>query len=367
MTPDGKGRQGARRLTAVRFARRLIARAPLQAILVGLVSTAAIAAGAAGHAVAAGERRELERQASRRYGTVAVMLLEEAGEQALPRVAGARRELVPIGDNLAAELAGAASAHDVKLIERTEGGAYSDERGVTSFIAIGPDDPATVTLRPDAAEARYRIAVQTDGRSMWHEVPRQALLGVTPDDTLALDSAWIIGMTAASRNVLVAWAPEISPFALAYELNERIAAIHPALRAVAWPEEVGVARYAAPTAAELVRPLLLAIAAAAVAGITVVAARSRAGDIAVLRTIGYDTAFIRRAYLYECAIASAGAALLVLGSLVAATAVGVPNLLDAPVRRTIAAGALLPPLSAFVVLRTATSVPLIVLKRDAGA
>ena len=89
-------------------------------------------------------------------------------------------------------------------------------------------------------------------------------------------------------------------------------------------------------------------------------------DVVLLRTIGMDTARIRGLFARETAVASVTAALVVTAAVLVARAVGADLELDATVRRTLAATAILPPLIAFLMLRRVLGSPLARVRREAG-
>lgn len=365
---------------ARRLARRLIARQPGQAALIGLICLIAVGTGVVAHHIALAERVRLETDAIRRYGYVSVTVGDAAASDSrIARVPG--REFSPIPDELVSTVRVAAEKLGLRVHGRFEGAAYdSGERRARSLIAVGPDDPVRFAAYGNRFdERRFSVAVGRLAAGAagvptveWHEVPPAMIVGTTTDGSLVIESKWVETVLRAglSRrdestsvvNVLVSESPRIrdgaNPFVDAFELAERLTTLDVAIQVAAWPEMVGYGRYAAATGADLLRPILLVIAAVATGGATSVAVRNRTRDISLLRTMGFDGGFIRRVFVRESGLASVGASVLILAGLLAASRAGASVVLDGPIRRTLAFGAALPPVVSFVVLRVRLRAPL---------
>ncbi len=361
------------------LARRLITRQPGQAVLIGLVCLIAVGAGVVAHHGALAERDQLETDATRRYGYVSVTVDGAAARGS--RVAHLPdRGFSPIPDELVSSVRVAAERLGLRVHGRFEGAVYdSGERRVRPLIAVGPDDPAR--LAEDGSrfdERRFAVAIDRYGagvagrqRVEWHEIPPAMIAGMTTDGSLVVEGEWMDTVLRAGYdrpdgsslvvNVLVSDPPRIrdaSPFAAAFELAERLATLDAAVQVVAWPETIGYGRYAAATGADLLRPILLLVAAVATGGATSVAVRNRTRDIGLLRTMGFGGGFIRRVFVRESGLASVGASALILVGLLAASQAGASVVIDGPVRRTLAFGAALPPVVSFLVLRARLRAPL---------
>ncbi len=375
-----------RRLTtaraARRFARRLVARQPGQAIIIGLVCLVAIGTGVVTHHVSVTERRQLEESTGRRYGQVSVVVAgdaDDARSPASPMLSHvAQRRLRWIGQELADELMSAADDLGVRLHARTEGAAYGSDGMVRAFIAVNADDPVlALTRASEPDDTGYTIAIRRRQHLPveWHAVPDTQIIGTSPDGTLVIEQSWIEGVisgqtnrspeNASVANVLVTAPDGENPFVTAFDLAQRTSEIRPVMLVVAWPELVGYGRYAAASGADLLRVIAITVAVVTVAGAVAVATQNRARDIALVRTIGFETGFIRRVYVRECALASFAASALILAVLLAAARAGYGVILDATVRRILFGGALLPPFVAFVTLRNRLGPPLARMAREA--
>lgn len=367
----------ARRLT-----RRLIARQPGQAGLIGLVCLIAVGTGVVTHHVALAERDRVEADAIRRYGYISVTV-DDAGAPGSPVAHLPGRGFSPVPDELSSTVRVAAEQLGLRVHGRFEGAVYdAQERSSRPFIAVGPDDPVRLAADGNRLDGRrHTLAVRPPGDPggeysvEWIEIPSAMIAGSTPDGSLVIESSWMdtvlrVGPAvpdeaSSAVNVLIAERPRIredragapqkrdlSPFVVAFELAERPAMREAAVRVVAWPQMIGYGRYAAATGADLLRPILLLIAAVATAGATSVAVRTRSRDISLLRAMGFGPGFIRRVFVCECGIASVAASTLVLVGLLAASSAGAPVELDGPIRRTLLLGAAVPPVVALLVLRT---------------
>ncbi len=351
--------------------------------MIALTCLIAVSAGVIAHHAALGERERLEADAVRRYGYVSVTVHDDSAVP--PDVAHLPgRRLARIAPEIASTAQTAAQQFGLRLHGRFEGAAYESTEGrVRTFIAVGPDDPVRRVAAGDRLDRReFSVAIGRahpggvgDRTVDWHRIPPAMVVGMTADGTLVIESSWVdrllhpaqgrLDEEGAAVNVLASDPPGIArtasgmprdpafmtPFVAAFELAERLAGVETGVHVVAWPQKIGYGRAAAPTGADLLRPFLLAVASVAVGGATAVAARNRERDIVLLRTLGFGTDFIRRVYVRECGLAAVGACVVVLIGLLVASRAGVSVAFDGPVRRTLVAGVLLPPLVAFVVLR----------------
>ena len=355
--------------------RRLVARNPGQALLIGIVCAVAIVTGIATHHHALDAERALERAGELRHGTISVVVDSPIPPGSTTLSHGHDRQLPWIPSSLQNEVATTAAGLGIRLVPRTEAAVSTPDGEVRAMIAIGADDPALALIDrspPIPGADRFSIAVRRgdDAPVEWHEIPDEALIGTSADRTVWVTHRWmdgLIGDATPSANVLVATPPGGNAFALAFELSERTRDTAPPVRVFAWPELVGYERYVGTgSAAGLLRPLVLVVAAVAVAGMVTVAIRNRVMDTIVLRTIGFETAVIRRIYVREIATGSVGAALLVLAALGVLSFLGADPVVDAQVGRTLLAGAVLPPFVAFHTARRELRDPLARVRREAG-
>ena len=375
-----------RRLTvpraARRFARRLVIRQPGQAIIIGIICLIAIGTGVVTHHVSIAERQHLEHTAGLRHGYVSAVVAAGPDDPSLPPAPVlshiADRRLHWISQELSEELTAPAEELGLQLHSRTEGAAYGSDGMVRTFIAVGADDPARALIKPLPGDGTgHTIAVRRRQHFPveWHALPETGILGATPDGALVIEKSWIDGVIrpASPRapaltpvaNVLVTGPLDDNPFVTAYELAQRTADIRPVLLVIAWPEVIGYGRYAAASGADLLRALAIAVAVVTIAGAVAVATQNRARDIVLVRTIGFETGFIRRVYVRECALASIIASVLILAGLLAAAQAGYSVSFDVTIRRILIGGALLPPFVAFVTLRSRLGPPPARMAREA--
>jgi len=212
----------------------------------------------------------------------------------------------------------------------------------------------------------------------WRTIPEEAVHGTSMGGTVWVRYSWArsfidgqsydpastVGASPVA-NVLVAAAPIVAPFSLAYDLARQLDDANAPTRVFAWPELVGYERYVGTgSAASLLRPLALAVAAMGVIGAVAVATRNRARDTVLLRTIGFDAGVIRGVYARETAVASVAAAGLVLLGLFIASRFGISVRIDAQVRRTLVGGALIPPMVTFLTVHRHVRAPLARARRE---
>ncbi len=398
-------RERTARVPTWRLVGRLIASQPGQTALVGLVCAIAATAGIVAHEVTRRGFDALEANSESRYGSVSVVAAARSPDPPLvplypviadhprlddPGVSGRPRSTLWITrrvEEAAHEIAGSIG---LDLHRRIEAAAVASDGSIRRLVAVGPGDPARAPGGPasrapaagsgsigPAAEG-LRIAIRPlEGTPVtWHELAPDAVLGVGADGTVWVplrrleaivvpESSTDLGSTPVATH-LVAATPAMNPFAVAFDLSQLLAEAGHPLAARAWPELVGVERYAgAGGGLFIIRPLALFVAAIAVAGAVAVAARNRVRDVVLLRTIGMDTARIRGLFARETAVASIAAALLVTTALLLARAAGMEVDFDATVRRTLAGTAVVPPLVALLTLRRVLGSPLARIRREA--
>ncbi len=415
-------RKRTARVPTWRLVGRLIASQPGQTALVGLVCAIAATAGIVAHEVARRGFDALEANSGSRYGSVSVVVADQSPDPPLvplypvvadhPRLDGAGASERPRSmlwitrsvEEAAREIAGSIG---LDLHRRIEAAAVASDGSIRRLVAVAPGDPARAPGGPAAvgrpaardstvgggpasrapatgsgsigpAAESLRIAIRPHEGSPvgWYELAPDAVLGVGDDGTIwvplhRLEAIVLPELSAELGSApvathLVAAAPGMNPFAVAFDLSQLLAdAGHP-LAARAWPELVGVERYAgAGGGVGIIRPLALFVAAIAVAGAVAVAARNRVRDVVLLRTIGMDTHRIRGLFVRETAVASIAAALLVTTALLLARAAGMEVDFDATVRRTLAGTAVVPPLVALLTLRRVLDSPLARVRREA--
>ncbi|MFW5788658.1 MAG: FtsX-like permease family protein [Spirochaetota bacterium] len=415
-------RKRTARVPTWRLVGRLIASQPGQTALVGLVCAIAATAGIVAHEVARRGFDALEANSGSRYGSVSVVVADQSPDPPLvplypvvadhPRLDGAGASERPRSmlwitrsvEEAAREIAGSIG---LDLHRRIEAAAVASDGSIRRLVAVAPGDPARAPGGPAAvgrpaardstvgggpasrapatgsgsigpAAKSLRIAIRPHEGSPvgWYELAPDAVLGVGDDGTIwvplhRLEAIVLPELSAELGSApvathLVAAAPGMNPFAVAFDLSQLLAdAGHP-LAARAWPELVGVERYAgAGGGVGIIRPLALFVAAIAVAGAVAVAARNRVRDVVLLRTIGMDTHRIRGLFVRETAVASIAAALLVTTALLLARAAGMEVDFDATVRRTLAGTAVVPPLVALLTLRRVLDSPLARVRREA--
>ncbi len=391
-------RERTARVPTWRLVARLVATRPGQTALVGFVCAIAAAAGIVAHEATTRGFESLETSASLRHGHVSVVVA--AGEPDAPLVPryplvaghprpGSRRGLPPqptlwITSRVEEAAREIADSIGLELHRRIEAAAISSDGRIHRLVAVTPGDPA-VADGEEAFAGRLpvpgglRLAIRSvEGDTVaWRELAPDAVLGVGTDGVVWVrlrrleamivpESYTDLGSTPVATH-LVASTPEGNPFAVAYDASQLLAEAGHPLAARAWPELVGVARYTgAGGGMGVIRPLALLVAAIAVAGAVAVAARNRVRDVVLLRTIGMDTARIRGLFARETAVASVTAALVVTAAVLVARSVGADLELDATLRRTLAATAILPPLIAFLMLRRVLGSPLARVRREAG-
>ncbi|MFW6292432.1 MAG: hypothetical protein ACOC7V_08905 [Spirochaetota bacterium] len=391
-------RERTARVPTWRLVARLVATRPGQTALVGFVCAIAAAAGIVAHEASRRGFESLKTTASLRHGQVSVVVADREPDAPLvpryPLVAGHRRTdsrqgLPPqpalwITSRVEEAAREIADSIGLELHRRIEADAVSSDGRIHRLVGVTPGDPALAAGEGAAAQRLpvpegLRIAIRiAEGDPVgWRELAPDAVLGAGTDGVVWVrlrrlermivpESYTGLGSTPVATH-LVASTPASNPFAVAYDFSQLLAdAGHP-LAARAWPELVGVARYTgAGGGIGVIRPLALLVAAISVAGAVAVAARNRVRDVVLLRTIGMDTARIRGLYARETAAASVAAALVVTAAVLVARALGADIELDATVRRTLAATAVLPPLIAFLMLRRVLGSPLARVRREAG-
>ncbi len=380
---------------------RLIAERPGQVILVCIVCTIAIATGVIAHVYAVEAAARLESVGERRHGSISVVTEDEVdGEPGIlaassPAVSHAPgRRLIWFSDSLAQQVEEAARTTGTSLLRRIEIAAYDSDGTIRTVLAVDPKDPGLELIEPGALhrsaaprELTVAIARRPDEPVEWHAVPDEVVYGMSDDGTVWVRYSWarslVSGEAGAARgadsaptsivgaspvaNVLVAAERATSPFSVAYDLSQQLLSVDAATHVLAWPELVGYERYVGTgSAAALLRPLALAVAAVGVIGAVAVATRNRIRDAVLLRTIGFETGVIRGVYVREIAFASIAATFLMIVGLLVASRFGLSVRIDAQVRRTLLGGALLPPMVAFLTVHRHLRAPLARIRRESG-